>query len=76
MTATDEPQDAPRVVVWDILEIAEPIDDRRPWVRQRPRQTHRTYRRGRRGPHRGRVQALVEASRRRGRGESNGRGRR
>ena len=35
MTAPDEPQDAPRVVVWDIIEIAEPIDDRRPWARQR-----------------------------------------
>lgn len=67
MTTTNEPQDAPRVVVWDILEVAEPIDDRRRWVKHRPRQTHRTYRRGRRGPHRGRVQALVEASSRRGR---------
>lgn len=76
MTTTDKPQDAPRVVVWDILEVAEPIDDRRPWVKHRPRQTHRTYRRGRRGPHRGRVQALVEASSRRGRDRSNGGGRR
>ena len=76
MTTADEPQDTPRVVVWDILEVAEPIDDRRPWVKHRPRQAHRTTRHGRRGPHRGRVQALVEASSRRGRGRSNGRGRR
>lgn len=67
MTTTDEQRDTPRVVVWDILEVAEPIDDRRHWVKERPRQTHRTTRRGRRGPHRGRVQALVEAAGKRGR---------
>ena len=64
---TDEVKDIPRVVVWDILEVAEPIDDRRPWAREWPRQTHRTTRRGCRGPHRGRVQALVEAAGKRGR---------
>lgn len=76
MTAIDEQQDAPRVVVWDILEVAEKIDDRRRWAKHRPRQTHRTYRRGRRGPYRGRVQALVEAAGKRGRDRSNGRGQR
>ena len=49
MTTTDKPQDTPRVVVWDILEVAEKIDDRRRWVKHRPRQTHRTTRHGRRG---------------------------
>lgn len=29
MTTTDEQRDTPRVVVWDILEVAEPIDERR-----------------------------------------------
>ncbi len=61
----DEPQDSPRQVVWERIEFYRPPDERRHWLLAGPRQTHRTYRTHRRGPYRGRVQALIEAAGRR-----------
>ncbi len=46
---------------WDIIEVI-PYPLHRRWVWHEER--HVTYRRGRRGPHRGRVQALVQDAQR------------